>query len=210
MNYHYVKMIDSQIDGLTISLDAVNQKTLEQFRVGADFNKIIKNIKAVVKQRNERNSKLPKINLQFIIMKHNEHQVDEFRQLAKSLGVDTITFKAVWVTSLDEAKTFLPSNPKFHRYIMKKDSYAFKGVDTFQCKKPWSEISVNCDGSLVLCACDYNNSIILGNVNDSNVKEIINSNKALKVRGAVLKNKAMVPVCKNCAPNSNISITENL
>ena len=204
------KMVDSKIDELTIGIDGTDQKTLASFRKGANFKKIKENIKKLVKEKELQKTKSPVINLQYIIMKHNEHQINEFRRLAKEWGVDKITFKALWVTSKEEAESYLPENKEFHRYILKNKEFKLKNIENYKCQKPWTDIAINWDGSLVICACDFDNSIILGNINEKSVKEIIKSKKAQTVRKTIINNRRSIPVCKNCAPNSDISITEKL
>ncbi|MEK6816163.1 MAG: radical SAM protein [Nanoarchaeota archaeon] len=204
------KIVNSKMDEITVSLDGIDQETLEKFRVGADFNKVIEGIKEIVEEKGLRKTNIPIINLQFIIMKHNEHQIDRFRDLAKSLGVDKITFKALWVNSLAEAKNFLPNNPEFHRYILRENSYDMKCDEDFICTKPWSDIAISSAGSVTLCSCDFDNSIILGNIEESSIKDILSSPKSLGVRKLLLTGHGKVPICKTCAPNSNISITEML
>lgn len=53
--------------------------THSKHRIGANFNKIIENIKEFISAGGS-------AYIQFIIFEHNEHQMDELRQLAKNIG----------------------------------------------------------------------------------------------------------------------------
>ena len=61
------------------SLDGVGQESLENYRVGADYDKVIANAQSFIRGGG-------KAIWRMIIFKHNQHQVDKARELAKELG----------------------------------------------------------------------------------------------------------------------------
>jgi len=88
---------------VVFALDGL-EDTQHIYRVGTDFNKIIKNAKAFINAGG-----LAK--WAFIRFKHNEHQVDEARQLAKEIGFHEFSLK-------DSSRWLI--EPKFP--VMKKDN----------------------------------------------------------------------------------------
>ncbi len=61
------------------SLDGVGNESLQKYRVGADYNKIIDNAKSFIDSGG-------KAMWRMIKFKHNEHQIEEARELAKEMG----------------------------------------------------------------------------------------------------------------------------
>lgn len=85
-------IIRSGLEYLTISLDGASPETYSQYRVRGDFNEVVDNVKAVLAARKELKSKTPFMEWQFIVFKHNEHEVLKARTLAAQWGVDLLRF----------------------------------------------------------------------------------------------------------------------
>lgn len=86
------RLLDSGLEYLIISLDGTDQESYNQYRVRGNFDRVIENVKLLLERRNARGQKLPVIEWQFIVMKHNEHQIEEAEEMAKELGVDLLRF----------------------------------------------------------------------------------------------------------------------
>jgi len=55
------------------------------------LEKVLEGTKNIIKWKKELKSSTPHIVFQFLVVKPNEHQIEEVQQLAKDLGVDEIT-----------------------------------------------------------------------------------------------------------------------
>lgn len=84
-------LISSGLDFLILSIDGASQETYEQYRVGGDFQKVIQNIKILVDRKRKLGKKTPFICWQFLVMRHNEHEVEIAKKLSQDLRVDSIT-----------------------------------------------------------------------------------------------------------------------
>lgn len=62
-------------------LDGIDQKSIEKYRVGSRFDRIIKNWRAFIKSGG-------KATWQFIAFDHNEHLIDEAKKIAKNEGFE--------------------------------------------------------------------------------------------------------------------------
>lgn len=102
-NAHYLtdanakKTVESGLDRLIISIDGTTQDVYKQYRVGGHLEKVIQGAKNIVKWKKELNSKTPFVFFQFLVVKHNEHQIEEIKQIAKEIGVDQVRFKTAQV-----------------------------------------------------------------------------------------------------------------
>lgn len=78
-----LEIVKSGLQHLIICLDGMDQETINKIRKGANFDNIINGFKLISEAKKELNSKHPKVELQFIVTKHNEHQKEAMQQLAK-------------------------------------------------------------------------------------------------------------------------------
>jgi MoaA/NifB/PqqE/SkfB family radical SAM enzyme len=67
---------------LIISIDGTTQEVYEQYRVGGKLEKVLQGARRVVKWKKELKSRTPFIIFQFLVVKPNEHQIEELRKLA--------------------------------------------------------------------------------------------------------------------------------
>src|SRR5918993_867484 len=88
-NAHYLneaaarKTVESGLDRLIISIDGTSQETYQQYRVGGKLDKVLQGAANIVKWKKELKSKTPFIIFQFLVVRHNEHQIEEVQRMAK-------------------------------------------------------------------------------------------------------------------------------
>ena len=85
-------ILDSGLEYMTISLDGTSQESYVKYRVRGDYEQVIENVSELIRRRNQRGLKTPFVEWQYIVMRHNEHQIPEAEQIAKKLGVDLLRF----------------------------------------------------------------------------------------------------------------------
>ena len=193
------------IDDIYISLDGVSQETYERYRVGGDFKKVVTGLKLLVKTRNELKSSTPFIELQFLVMKHNEHEVPQIREIAEDIGVDRLILKPVsfnvseWeVPEIKERfKAFMPRDEKYRLYKINNNDLEWKEKIQNRCDYLWRGTVVLCDGSIVPCCLDPSGDMVMGNVRDG-IKNVWNSEKYTALRKQILKDKSKLSICRYC------------
>ena len=117
---------EKKIDEIIISFDGTDQKTYEKYRVGGKFNQVIRGIEKLVRYKKDQKIRRPLINLQFLVLKHNEAQIEQVQLTAKRLGADLITLKSAQVYSDSQGQEYLPDNEKFRRYVYNGKAYRIK------------------------------------------------------------------------------------
>ena len=65
---------------INFSIDGTDNETLGKYRIGVSYEKVMKNLKAYVEEGGN-------AQWNFIVFKHNEHQVEHARQIADDLGI---------------------------------------------------------------------------------------------------------------------------
>jgi MoaA/NifB/PqqE/SkfB family radical SAM enzyme len=77
---------------LIISIDGTTQDVYKQYAVGGNLEKVLQGARNIVKWKKELKSKTPFVFFQFLVVKPNEHQIEDIKRLAKEVGVDQVRF----------------------------------------------------------------------------------------------------------------------
>ena len=198
------RLVMSGLDNLIIALDGASQETLSKYRVGADFETIINGIKSVVEEKKKLKLRLPFIEIQFILMRHNEHEVEKMKKITKDIGVDKLTLKTATLEietskgELEKMEQFLPTKDEYRRYMKNEKELKSKKPIKNQCIRLWLISVINWNGDVVPCCYDAQGVFTFGNVFEQPLKEIWANDQYAKFREIVLKNKTSIKMCSNC------------
>jgi radical SAM protein with 4Fe4S-binding SPASM domain len=196
-------IIDSGLNELIIALDGLSQETLSQYRVGADFKKIEEGIKTLVRLKREKKSALPKLQLQFIAMKHNQHEAGKVKEFAINLGFNKAVIKTFGShLDINRLKEFEPEG--------KLSRYSKPVKEQNNCQRIYLGMNINYDGTVVPCCYDPKESKVLGNVLENGVRQVWQGDKFTNFRRAILTDKKAIGICRNCDYNKDISKIINL
>lgn len=205
-NAHYLnqeqakKTVESKLDRLIISIDGTTQETYEQYRIGGNLQKVIEGAKSIVKAKKDLKSSTPHVVFQFLVVRPNEHQLDDVKKLAKDLGVDEVVFKTAQVYDFENGNPLIPENIKYSRYKKNKDgTYSIKNKLLDQCWRMWSSCVVTWDGTVVPCCFDKDAKHPLGDLKTQTFKELWGSLKYQGFRQSILNSREEIDICKNCS-----------
>jgi radical SAM protein with 4Fe4S-binding SPASM domain len=190
--------VASGLDTIIISVDGATQKTYSHYRVGGSLEKVLAGTRHLVAAKKRLKSKTPYIYLQFIVMKHNEHELAAMERLAIELGVDRFLKKTVQVETVEEAQEWLPSEERFRRYDLTHENFTVKGGGKGACPRPWLTTLVNWDGSVVPCCFDKNGRHLTGDIRTRSFTSIWESTKYSDFRRTLLNDRQSIDMCKNC------------
>lgn len=211
-NAHYLtdenakRTVESGLDRLIISIDGTTQDTYKQYRVGGNIDKVIQGAKNIVKWKKELNSKTPFVFFQFLVVKHNEHQIEEIKQLAKEIGVDEVRFKTAQVYDYEnDPNNLIPSIEKFSRYKKKSDgSYQPKNKLANRCWKLWHSNVITWDGLVVPCCFDKDAMHRLGNLKNESFKTVWHNDNYKQFRSELMMGRKNIDICANCSEGVSV------
>ena len=210
-NAHYLnkeqakKTVESKLDRLIISIDGTTQQTYEQYRIGGTLQKVIDGTKHIVAAKKELKSGTPHIVFQFLVVKPNEHQLNDVEQLAAELGVDEVVFKTAQVYDFENGNSLIPVNETYSRYKKQADgTYSIKNKLLDQCWRMWSSCVVTWDGVVVPCCFDKDAKHPLGDLKTQSFKELWGSAKYQNFRQSVLRSREEIDICKNCSEGTKV------
>jgi len=181
------------LDELIVSLDGADAETFNLYRRGGDFGKIVAGTKKLVQVRGKKSR--PLISLQFLLLKHNYRQIEQFRRLQSETGADRILWKTAQVYSSAEAAEFLPADSSLSRYA-DAASLTLKRK-RFDCRRILYSAVIDWNGNLVPCCFDKDENITLGNVLNDDLKSIWKSEKYREFRQKIAAGERP-PMCANC------------
>ena len=108
--------IDSGLNKLIISLDGTDQTTYEQYRIGGSLETVIEGIRNFLRIRKEMGVLHPKLEIQFLVLKSNQHQIEEIKKLGNSLGVKRLVLKTAQFYDFELGNPLMPEEGKWSRY----------------------------------------------------------------------------------------------
>lgn len=210
-NAHYLKedlaekTVKSGLDRLIISIDGTTQDTYESYRIGGKLEKVIEGTKEIVKAKKKLKSNTPHLIFQFLVVKPNEHQIQDVKDLAKELGVDEVRFKTAQIYDFENGSELIPSIERYSRYEKTKiGNYKIKGKKLDHCWKMWHSCVITWDGKVVPCCFDKDATHQLGDLNTEKFNAIWNGQKYSRFRSSLIQSRDSIDICKNCTEGTQI------
>lgn len=195
-------IIYSDINQISFQISGLDNDSHQVYRVRSDFNKVSQNVEALVKLRNQTPGSNVKIELGFIVMKHNEKQVPEFLAWAHGIGVDKANLIDPCVRSVAEGKLMLPENRDYWFY----DEEAFncgvlkpKHSPENECTWVWNSTMINWNGDVVPCCRDPHGRHVFGNAFETPLDEIWNGEAIKNFRRQIITDQGNIAICKLCS-----------
>jgi len=210
-NAHYLddetarRTVASGLDRLIISIDGTTQETYESYRIGGQLNKVLEGTRNVIRWKKELKSRTPHVVFQFLVVKPNEHQVEEVKQLAKEMGVNAVGLKTAQVYDYAQGSPLIPEQQKYSRYKKQADgSYRIKNKLLNHCWKMWHSCVITWDGKVVPCCFDKDAHHQLGDMQRMRFHEIWQSQPYQQFRQSLLRSRSEIDICKNCTEGTKI------
>ena len=210
-NGHYLtdemaeKTVTSGLDRLIISIDGTTQETYQSYRIGGNLEKVLQGTKKVIAWKKKLGAKTPHVVFQFLVVKPNQHQIDEVKQLAKSLGVDEVGFKTAQIYDYEQGSDLIPTLDQYSRYKPNGDgTYSIKNKLLDHCWKMWHSCVVTWDGKVVPCCFDKDAHYQLGDTGHQSFKEVWTGTAYQKFRASLIRSRSEIEMCRNCTEGTKV------
>lgn len=210
-NAHYLndenarKTVESGLDRLIISIDGTTQETYEQYRVGGQLNKVLEGTKNIIKWKKALKSNTPHVIFQFLVVKPNQHQIEEVRKLAEEYGVDEVGLKTAQIYDYENGSDLIPDIKEFSRYQKNEDgTYSIKNSMDNNCWKMWHSCVITWDGLVVPCCFDKDAHHRLGDVKKQTFRELWKGEKYNAFRNTLMRSRSEIEMCKNCTEGTKV------
>ena len=199
------KTIESGLDRMIISVDGTTQETYENYRKEGNLESVLQGARNIVKWKKEMNSATPHTIFQFLVVKPNEHQIDEIYKIAEEIGIDEVKLKTAQVYEYEQGNDLIPTIEKYSRYKKNTDgTYSVKNKLLNHCWKLWHACVITWDGLVVPCCFDKDAQHRLGDMKDKPFQEIWQGEDYDKFRKQLLKGRDQIDICKNCTEGCKV------
>jgi Iron-sulfur cluster-binding domain len=172
---HGVHLVNVTIDGATAA-------TAESIRKNLNFDQIETNVKNLLSMRDSAGSKYPKVRVGMVAMAQTIPEIGSFlerwRGVADYVGIGGFSNRLSSIEKSEESKPLMPSSV---------------------CVLPFSDLNIWSDGKAVLCCEDWNEELVIGDLNSQTLLEIWHSPQIKEVRGKhIAKAGHDISLCAKC------------
>jgi radical SAM protein with 4Fe4S-binding SPASM domain len=210
-NAHFItpevaeRTVRSGLSRLIISIDGTDQKTYSSYRQEGELQKVLDGARNIVEWKRRLNSRTPHVIFQFLVVKPNEHQISEVRQLATDVGVDELRLKSAQVYEPRDNHPLIPTIDKYSRYERTaQGEWRVKNALSDECWKMWHSCVVTWDGKVVPCCFDKDAQHVMGSLRSDSFQSLWNSKLYNDFRGQLLSDRTQVEMCRNCSEGSPV------
>ncbi len=199
------KTIESKLDRLIISIDGTTQETYESYRKEGKLANVLQGARNVVKWRKELKSKTPHLIFQFLVVRQNEHQIEEVYRLAKEIGIDEVQLKTAQVYDYENGNDLIPTLDRYSRYAQQQDGkWVVKNELINHCWRLWHACVITWDGLVVPCCFDKDALHRLGDLKKRTFREIWQGEAYHHFRQKLLQGRDQIDICTNCTEGCKV------
>jgi MoaA/NifB/PqqE/SkfB family radical SAM enzyme len=156
---------DQSLQELVISFDGARKETLERIRRGADFDAILGNLRRLADVKRAAGAKLPRVSLQFAVMRSNAEELPEIFALGARHGVQKVRVQYLNVCNDIEfseslfnhqdlaARVFQEARDQARRWGVRVELPPLPDQDRRRrrCRYPWQFSQIDPDGAIRFC-----------------------------------------------------------
>jgi MoaA/NifB/PqqE/SkfB family radical SAM enzyme len=162
-NLNHVK--DEVLEGLvkyrvrvmTCSIDGATPETYRKYRVRGNFDQVIRNIETINFHKRRHQSALPRLEWQFVVFGHNEHEISIAREMAAKLGMEFRT-KLTWDAKFSPIRDAEFVRVQTGRRSITREEYEQEYGEKFAseiCHQLWDDPQINWDGKVIGCCRNF-------------------------------------------------------
>ena len=150
-------LVKYSVRNIKCSIDGASQETYSQYRVRGNFDRVIENIKTINRYKALYQSQFPKLEWQFIVFGHNEHEIPRAREMATELGMG-IFFKLNWDADFSPIRNSNWVKSETGNVATSRKEYTDKFDEDYMqqiCHQLWEQPQINWDGKNLGCCRNF-------------------------------------------------------
>lgn len=178
------EVIDAGLDSIKFSINAPERKMYEFIHGKDDFDKVMRNLLYLYEYR-ELSGKKYKIFVTGILTRYTEHMKDLYQEVFGEI-VDEIVFKNVY-----NQGGYMPEIDTLLKCSNDKEEYR-------RCNLPFDAISVTYEGYLSIENADFENMLVVADLNKVSLKEGWYGEKMKSIRQMFIDDKLEGTICHGC------------
>jgi|ETNmetMinimDraft_20_1059909.scaffolds.fasta_scaffold08574_3 radical SAM protein with 4Fe4S-binding SPASM domain len=189
------ELIEIRLDSIKFSFQGVDRKTYNEMRNVDFFDDLIVIVRHFYEKRGGR--PYPYIHVATTITYETQEEVEEFKNFLKDF-TDLVTVGRTVLEHLDTDKVRLgDKDKKILKSLRELESVVEKRLKC--CPEVFDKLSINWDGKVTACCRDYDNKMIVGDLNKITLKKAWNSEIISSYRRLLAERKYnLIEQCKDC------------
>lgn len=202
------QLVQSGIADIQFQIAGITPDIHTKYRVGGDLEKVVKNVKETIALREKPAQELSwvpypmNIGLGFILLKPNEHQVNDFRKMAEELGVDEANIIDPCVRTVEQGRELLPSDQS--HWIYDPKAFASGRIEPRvrprnYCEWLYTTVTVQVNGDVVPCCRDVHGRWALGNLLKEDLRDVWNGERLRHLRRTISRDQERFGLCELCS-----------
>ncbi len=199
------RTVESGLDRLIISIDGTTQEVYEQYRIGGRLDVVLQGARNVVRWKRQLGSRTPHLIFQMLVVRPNEHQLDEVRRLAREIGIDEVKFKTAQFYDYENGHPLLPQQERYARYRRRTDGrYEIRNPLHNHCWKLWHSCVITWDGLVAPCCFDKDVQHRLGDLKTQSLRSVWRGAAFQAFRRRLLLGRREIDICTNCTEGCRV------
>jgi radical SAM protein with 4Fe4S-binding SPASM domain len=190
------KLVKSHLNKLIVSVDGMDQSSYSAYRINGNLETVLNGIRNVSEALKKYPSPM-KLEIQFLVNRGNEHQINIAKQFARQVHAKLI-LKSMQVINPSTFTKWLPSLRKFRRYESNGDGFIIKNSLPDRCARLWFNPVILWDGRVVPCCFDKDGEFIMGDLKEESFRDIWHGPRYRTFRKSLLSGRYMIDICRNC------------
>lgn len=210
-NAHYLSdevaraTVESGLDRLIVSVDGTTQETYSAYRKGGDLSRVLEGAQNVIRWKKKLKSNTPVVDFQFLVVRHNEHQIPHLKTMAKKFDANRVKLKTAQIYDYRNGSELIPVNSNYSRYTKDSDgTWSLKNRLLNRCWKMWHSCVITWDGKVVPCCFDKDAHHVLGDVTRTSFQSIWHGEKYDGFRKALFRARSEIDICTNCTEGTRV------
>lgn len=196
-------IVKYDVQGMTCSIDGASQESYRRYRVNGDFDRVMANIDVINAHKKRLGKSTPILWWQFIVMGHNEQEIDKARRMAAERGMH-FRAKLTWDDDFSPLRNF-ETLRKALGHAPTRDSWGKEQGKIYAedtCLQLWMKPQINWDGKLLGCCFNFWGDFG-GNAFEQGLERVLDSEKLADAR-RLLQGHAPTPPdtsipCASCS-----------
>jgi len=199
------RVVNSGLDVLVFSVDGMTQETYQHYRAAGNLQQVMAGIRNVVEAKRCRGAREPLVNLRFIVMRHNEHEIPRLNEFAAALGVDAVALRKFHAVPDRRMRSnwagadFVPTKREYQLPVLAPGSLEPIRVSANPCRNLWNCPTIHWNGTVCSCFMDWGESRPLGVIGPQSLREIWYGKAYRDLRKEFACNWRGDPLCGECA-----------
>jgi len=184
-------IIDAGIDSIKFSINAGTHETYKKMHGEDDFDLVLNNLEWISTYRSE-SEHTYKIYVSYVITRQNQHELPILKNRI-----------AAYIDHLD-------ANPVTNQILMVENTKDLcidnSSFMTIPCSMVFNRLHITCEGYLTICCVDFQNYLVVADLNKSSLEESWNNDFYVGMRKRHLNNELDKTLCNICASNKIMKI----